>query len=50
MLITYPVQLSAYPGEQFQVRVQAIDELGRPTATILRLSDKDVSVEMGEGN
>ena len=40
----YVSQLSAYPGEQFQLGVQAFDELGRPTATILRLSETDVSV------
>ena len=40
----YVSQLSAYPGEKFQLGVQAFDELDRPTATILRLSETDVSV------
>ena len=43
------LQLSAYPGEQFQLGVQAFDELGRPTATILRLSETDVSVACEKG-
>jgi len=33
----------ATPGEQFQVEVEAFDELGRPTATILRISEQNVS-------
>ena len=41
----YVSQLSAYPGEQFQLGVQAFDELGRPTATIFRLSEMGVSAE-----
>ena len=41
-------QLSAYPGEQFQLGMQAFDELGRPTATILRLSETDVSLMCGK--
>ena len=45
----YVSQLSAYPGEQFQLGVQAFDELGRPTATILRLSETDVSVVCEKG-
>ena len=43
-------QLSAYPGEQFQLGVQAFDELDRPTATILRLSETDVSVVWQRAN
>ena len=43
----YSLQLSAYPGEQFQVEVEAFDELARPTATILRISEQEVSVGRG---
>lgn len=36
-------KLSAYPGETFKVSINAFDELERPTAAVLRLSDSDVS-------
>ena len=36
-------KLSAYPGETFKVRINAFDELERPTAAVLRLSERDVS-------
>ena len=39
----YSSQLSAYPGETFRVDIKAFDELERPTAAVLRLSERDVS-------
>ena len=36
-------KLSAYPGEICKVSIKAYDELERPTATVLRLSGRDVS-------
>ena len=39
----YSSQLSAYPGETFRVSIKAFDELERPTAAVLRLSERDVS-------
>ena len=39
----YSFQQSAYPGEIFKVSIKAYDELERPTATVLRLTKRDVS-------
>ena len=38
-MLHIPTQVTAYPGEEVQLGIEATDELGRPTATILRLSD-----------
>ena len=29
----------AYPGEKFALGIRALDEIGRPTSDIIRLSD-----------
>jgi len=41
-------QMSVYPGEEFQLAVKATDELDRPTATILRLSEMNVCGNGGD--
>ena len=41
-------QMSVYPGEEFQLAVTATDELDRPTATILRLSEMNVCGNGGD--
>lgn len=32
-----------YPGELVQIGLQVLDEMGRPTASIVRISEVDVS-------
>lgn len=41
--LSHFLQISAYPGEPFRISIKAYDELGRPTAAVLRLSERDVS-------
>ena len=37
--IMYMQVTTAYPGEQFLLGIQALDEIGRPTSDIIRITD-----------